>query len=266
MSADPRLNYASILLASVRIFRARGWRPLWAALAVAAPFLLLNALVNANHTLAYGLAAQQGRWLEPGEMRALWLSVTAGDFLAFLALTVAMVVVAASLRGPAADGGLRQIVRALRRLLRSPSFWLVAPLQAGFFLMINTPDGRLKLTGMVFFAASVLFLVSRQDPEPPPLLAGLRRGKWTAWLHLLPVFALFPFWFILFNGYVNYVLLILTDLGARPLAHLFAPGSAALPFLVVSVSKFCSQWFNLPLMATLLCAYLALRRRAASDT
>lgn len=256
---EPGLNYFAILWGALRLFKARGWRPLRLLLIVAAPFLLLSAAANANRIIVMGFAVQQGLILEDEVVDLIRLSETAGEFAAFLALNVGLVLILALLR----DVGQG---RALKRLLRSPTFWLVAPVQFLCFWIIGVPHLYFKLAGGVVFALSVLILLRSQDPLRPGLRQAMAVGV-GGWLNLILVLGLFPVWFILFNGYANHALLLLTDFAAqKTVMDWFEPGSQWLPFLIVVISKFVSQLLNLPLMTMLLAAYLALRAGTRGDS
>lgn len=259
MSIEPTLNYFSIWQAAFRILHRHAGLIICTTLLVAGPFFVINGLVNANHMMWLGGAAMTGSEIPLDEMRLLWGSVVGGDSLAFIALAIAGLLLLKHLHNPQQTGFGRHVRVELPRLLGSAWFWLFVALQIVFFAMINTPDGRFKLSGMALFAGSVLMLWSSQDREAPAYGKRLRRLGWKGWLSLAFVVLTFPVLYILFNGYLNNLLLMLVDLGGQQIMHLFSPTSAALPFCIITLSKFLSQWFNLLPMALLLSAYLATR-------
>jgi hypothetical protein len=264
MKIEPKLNYFSIWGATFRLFR-RHFRMLLAMLLLAAPFFILAGLANAYQMMAFGSAAMSGAELPPETMRLLWLALVGGDSLAFIALAIGTLVLYKSLSGAQATSFRAQLREQFPRIVKSGSFWIFVVLQIVAFGMINSPQGPYKLSGMVVFAISVLWFLSGQDRESPVYGKLLQQLNWKGWLNLILVLLTFPLFFILLNGYINYFVLMLFDLGALQIVHLFPAGSPAVPFAVITISKFFSQWFNILLMGFLLCTYLAMRGTTASE-
>jgi hypothetical protein len=148
--------------------------------------------------------------------------------------------------------------------LSSLWFWLFAVMQFIFFAMISLPDGRFKLSGMALVAVSILMLWSSQDRGAAfgKRLAG---AGWKSWVRLALVVITFPLLYILVNGYLHYVLLMLVDLAGQQIMPLFSPASAVLPFGIITLAKFLSLCFNLLPITLLLSTYLAVREIPAAN-
>jgi hypothetical protein len=199
------------------------------------------------------------------QMRILWGSQVGGDSMASIALATAVLLVLKYLTGQRGDSFARHARNELPRLVCSAGFWLFAVAQVLVFIMINSPDGRLKIAGMALLGCSVLLLLGSQDREAPAYGRRMRQLTWGGWLSVACVLLTIPLLYIFFNGYVNTVLLMLADLGAQKIVHLFNLDlqSPLLPYGVITASKFLSQWFNLLPMALLLSTCLALRGTAS---
>lgn len=261
MNIQPAPNYFSIWRATFSLLRRHASLLMWATLFVAMPFFVLNGLASARHIMTLGGASMMGTEISGEQMRILWGSQVGGDSLASIALATAVLLVLKYLTGPYEDSFARYARNELRRLFLSAGFWLFAVAQVLVFIMINSPDGRLKIAGMALLGCSVLLLLGSQDRDAPAYGRRLRQLTWGGWFSLASVLLTIPLLYIFFNGYINAVLLMLADFGAQKIVHLLGLDlqSPLLPYGVITVSKFLSQWLNLLPMVLLLCTCLALR-------
>jgi hypothetical protein len=264
MQIETGPGYFRIWRSAFRILGRHGGLLLWATLLFAAPFFALNGLINANHMMTLGGAAMAGEEIPLEEMRLLWGSLVLGDSLAFIMLTIAALLILTwpcDIDRPAFKRHLR---REVPRLLLNPWFWLFALVQIVLFAMINTPDGRFKLSGMALVAVSILMLWSSHDRAAPAYGKRLRELSAKTWLSLFFVVLTFPLLYILFNGYLGNALLLLVDLAGQQIMPL-APASIALPVAIITLAKFLASWLNLVPMCLLLSAYLATREGARAQ-
>jgi hypothetical protein len=259
MNIEPRLAYFSIWRAAFSILRGHAGQLLWATLLLAAPFFAINGAISANHMMTLGGAAMTGNEISLDEMRLLWGSTVIGDSIVFVMLAVTGLFMLAPVGSDSRPSVGQQARRTLPKLLSGFRFWLFTVAQIVFFAMINTPDGRFKLSGMALAAASVLILWRSHDRDVSRRATRHAKPGWKGWLVLALVVATFPLLYILFNGYLDRLLLMLIDLAGQQLMPLFPPESPALPFGIITLSKFLSQWFNLAPMMLLLSACLAMR-------
>lgn len=258
MNMEPKPNYFSIWRTTFHLLRRHAGLLTVATLVIAVPFFILNALANARQIMTLGGASMMGVEVPDEQMRVLWGSMVGADSLASIALSVAIFLVLKYLKDQPAAGFTRHARSELPLLFRKPGFWLFAGIQVLVFAMINAPDGRLKIGGMGLLACSVLRLLSAQDGDAP---ARRRHLNWSAWLSLALVVLTIPLLYIFFNGYLNAIFLMLADFGAQQILHLLSIDlpSALIPYGVITLSKFLSQWFNLLPMVLLLSTCLALQ-------
>ncbi|OGB21527.1 MAG: hypothetical protein A3I66_00115 [Burkholderiales bacterium RIFCSPLOWO2_02_FULL_57_36] len=265
MNIQPKPNYFSIWRSTFSLFRRHAGLLAWATLLMVVPFFILNGLASARHMMTIGGANMMGTEVPGEQMRILWGGLVGGDSLASIALSITILLILKYLTARP-DGGFTQHARKeLPRLFFSAGFWLFVIAQVLVFAMINSPDGRLKILGLVLLGCSVLILLSSQDREAPAYGRRLRQLTWSGWLSLVFVVLTIPVLYILLSGYANAILLMLTDLGAQKAANLLNLDlqSPVLPYSIITVSKFLSQWLNLLPMALLLSTCLALRGTAS---
>jgi hypothetical protein len=257
---SPKPAFFSIWMATIRVFFRRIGPLLGFTLAVAAPFFLINGGLHAHHMMTLGGASLNQIEIPADQMRMLWLSLALGDAVSFVALALVALLMAMRL---VSDKPIA-VLQVLGRALRSISFWLFALGQIVVFALVNSGDGRLKIGGMVLYALSVLFFLAIQDRDAPAYGKRLSQLRWTGWLSIILVLAIFPVLFILLNGIVDYIMLMYMDQAAAMLLNLFPPGSPILPYGTITLTKFLSQWLNLLPTTLLLCTYLSLRERSAA--
>lgn len=232
---------------------------LMSTLLLAAPFFILNGLLHAHDMMTKGSAGITQTEIPLDQLRVLWLSLVLGDTLSFIALAISTLMIFKYLCSEQQTGFVRHVLRELGQLGRSLWFWLFVIVQVIVFVMINSPDGRFKIGGMLMFVCSVLLLLASQDRNAPAGGKRLRSLGWTGWLSLVLVIVSFPILFILLNGFADYLLLMLSDKAAAKLVDLFEPGSPMLGFTAITAAKFVSQWLNLWPMTLILCAGLTIR-------
>ena len=264
MNIEPKTNYFSIWGSTLSLFRRHAGLLAWATLLMAVPFFILNGLASARHIMTLGGASITGTEISDPQMRILWGGLVGGDSLVSIALTVAVLLILKYLTASPEGGFARHVRNQLPRLFLSLGFWLFVIAQIVVFAMINSPDGRLKIAGLVLLGCSVLILLSSQDRDAPAYGKRLRQLTWGGWISLVFVVLTIPLLYILLNGYANFILLMLTDFGAQKAAHFMNLDlqSPILPYSVITLSKFLSQWLNLLPMALLLSTCLALRGTA----
>jgi hypothetical protein len=268
MDIDPKPNYFSIWRASFSLFRRHAGLLISATLCMAAPFFLLNGLASARHIMALGGAAMMGIEIPDDQMQVLWGGLVGGDTLVSVALAVTILLLFKYLTARPAGGFARHVRTQLPPLFCTAGFWLFAIAQILVSGMIHSSDGRLKILGMLLLGCSVLILLNSQHHEAPAYGRPLRLLTWSGWLSSAFVVLTIPLLYILFNGYVNTVLLMLADLGAQKLAHRLNLDlqSPVLPYSVITLSRFVSQWLNLLPMTLLLSTCLAMRGTAPEFT
>lgn len=266
MNIEPKPNYFSIWRATFNLFRRHAGLLMWTTLFMAVPFFILNGLANARHIMTLGGASMMGTEISGEQMRMLWGSLVGGDSLVSIALSLTVLLVLKYLTGQPGEGFARHARNELPRLFRSAGFWLFVIAQVLVFVMINSPDGRLKIAGMALLGCSVLLWLSSQDREAPAYGKRLRQLTWGGWLSLASVLLTIPLLYIFLNGYVNAILLMLADFGAQKIVYWLNLDlqSPLLPYSVITVSKFVSQWLNLLPMALLLSTCLALRGKTST--
>jgi hypothetical protein len=262
MNLLPRANYfriwqatfAALLRDRVPLFRV--------TLLLAGPFFILDGLVSANHMMTLGGAMMTGSDIPLEQMRLLWGSTVLADSLAFSMLCGAAVILFRCMAAQRPASTRVLLRREIPALLGSWRFWLFALFQFMVFAFINTPDGRFKLPGMALAALGAFLLWRTHD---------VRDGKaaplnWKAWMCVLWAVLTFPVLFILFNGYAHALLLMAIDQAGQQLLFLFEPASPLLPFGIITLARFISQWFNLVPVLFLLFSYLAIGSPAAPLT
>ncbi|CAN5398583.1 hypothetical protein BH11PSE11_BH11PSE11_14320 [soil metagenome] len=257
-SIKPELAYFSVWMAVFRLFCRQLGRMLGFTLLIAAPFFILNAIVHAHHMMTLGSAGLTQTEIPVEQMRVLWLSLVLGDTLAFVTLSISTFILLKHIWGTEHRSIIRLALRELGQLLCSLRFWPFVLVQLFVFILINSPSGDLKIGGMLLFGASVLMLFAAHDRAAPAHGARLQL-RWTGWLSLVLVLISFAVLYVLLNGFADYLLLMMMDMGAAKLLDWFQPGSPVLPFTAIFAAKFISQWFNLLPMALLACTYSAIR-------
>lgn len=277
MSIEPKLGYFSIWWSSFRLFRGYFGLMLWATLVVAGLFFVVGGLANAENMITLGFAAMRGSYIPPEQLLTLWLVLVGGDALALLALTVAFLMVAKYVRTKPQSGFLQFSKRELPRLFKSVSFWLAALFQVISVAMIDAfatgPEfsgaivSATKVSGIILFGVTVLVMFSYQDNHGTAFGKRLKQSNWLQWLALFfMVLVTVPVLFVLMNGFLYmFFWLPLIDFGGQQIMHLFEQGSLTLPFTIVTIAKFISLWFNIVLMALLVCTHIAVRTAPAGS-
>ncbi|HTD03232.1 hypothetical protein [Undibacterium sp.] len=264
MNIEPKPNYFSIWRAAFSLFRQHAGLLTGATLCIAAPFFVLSALASARQMMTLGGASMMGVEIPNDQLRVLWGSMVGGEALASIALSTAVFLILKYLTGQSKAGFFRHARNELPLLFRNGGFWRFAFTQVLVFGMINSADGRLKLLGTALFGVSVLILLGAQDREAPAYGRRLRQLSWGGWLSLACVMLTIPLLYIFVNGYVNVLLLMLTDFAVQKIVQSLALElrSSLLPYGVITVSRVLSQWLNLLPMLLLLSTCLALRGAA----
>ena len=162
MIVSPPIHYFRIWRITFTMLRAHFGQLMTITLLLAAPFFLINGIANAHHMMTLGEAAMTGNEIPIEQMRLLWGSLVLADSTSFIALAATGWVMLTIVCDWSTDR--QKMTAALRRelprLARSIAFWIFAVAQLFIFALINTPDGRFKLSGMALLATGMLLLLT----------------------------------------------------------------------------------------------------------